>query len=165
MFQIVILKAFGICWPMGPENLTVVSIGTGTHRPRLDFKTLGFARTPKLAFHALMSLMNDTQLAMLAQMQWLGECPAPWPINSEIGTLADDSPPGGKLFRFLRYDVRIETDWLKTELGLDVSERDVVRLRTMDDPGIVRDMFSIGRLAADRFVKAEHWPAAVPQPA
>jgi uncharacterized protein len=165
LFQIVILKAFGICWPMGPENLTVVSIGTGTHRPRLNFETLGFGRTPKLAFHALMSLMNDTQLAMLAQMQWLGECPAPWPINSEIGTLADDAPVGGKLFRFLRYDVRLESDWLKSELGLDISEQDVLRLRTMDDPGIVQDMFAIGRAAADRFVKPEHWGVVNSQPA
>ena len=156
-FQLVILKAFGICWPMGPKNLTICSIGTGTHRPRLKFESLGFARTPKLAFHALMSLMSDTEVAALGQMQWLGECPAPWPINSEIGTLADDTLPGGKLFRFLRYDVRLEHDWLKSELGVDIDEADVIKFRTMDDPGIVKEIFEIGRVAAERYVKPEHW--------
>ena len=39
-------------------------------------------------------------------------------INSEIGTLAGDGPPGGKLFRFTRYDVRLEQEWLD-DLGVD----------------------------------------------
>ena len=156
-FHMVVLKPFHINWPMGPENLTIVSIGTGMHRPRLKLETLGLARTPKLAFYALMSLMNDSEMAVLTQMQWLGECPAPWPINSEIGTLADDAPPGGKLFRFLRYDLRLEQDWLKSELDINVSATDVTRFRLMDDPGIVNDIFEIGRIAADHYVKLEDW--------
>jgi predicted acylesterase/phospholipase RssA len=159
-FQIVTLKAFSICWPMGPDRLTVVSIGTGTHRPRLSLESLGFAGTPKLALHALMSLIKDTEIATLAQMQWFGECPAPWTINSEIGTLADDVLPGGKLFRFLRYDVRLERPWLNAELGINLGDRDVDRLRAMDDPATVHDLYEIGRLAAERQVKPEHWPAA-----
>ena len=157
LFQMMVLSAYRIKWPMGPNLLTVVSIGTGTHRPRLQYESLGFARTPKLAFHALMSLMNDSENHALAMMQWLGECPMPWPINSEVGTMADDAPPGGKLFRFLRYDVRLEVEWLKTELGLDVKETDLIRFRTMDDPGIVREIFEISRIAAAKHVKPEHW--------
>ena len=130
---------------MGPDKLTVVSIGTGTHRPRLSLESLGFARTPKLALHALMSLMKDTEVATLAQMQWFGECAAPWPINSEIGTLADDVLPGGKLFRFLRYDVRLEREWLNSELDINLGDRDVERLRAMDDPSSVHDLYAIGR--------------------
>lgn len=156
-FQMMALKPFHVCWPLGPEKLTIVSIGTGTHRPRLKYESLGFARNPKLAFYALLSLMSDTETTALTQMQWLGECPAPWLINSEIGTLADDAPPGGKLFRFFRYDVRLEQDWLKSELDINVSALDVIRFRTMDDPGIVNDIFEIGRVAADRYVKSEHW--------
>ena len=59
----------------------------------------------KLALHSLLSMMGDTQTLALAQMQWLGECPDPWPINSEIGTLADEMPPEHRWFRFMRYDV------------------------------------------------------------
>jgi hypothetical protein len=156
-FQIVALKAFGICWPMGPDKLTVVSIGTGAHRLRLSPESLGIARTPKLALHALMSMIKDTEVATLAQMQWFGECLAPWQINSEVGTLADDVLPGGKLFRFLRYDVRLEQEWLRSELGINLSEREVGRLRAMDDPSTVLDLYEIGKIAADRTVKAEHW--------
>lgn len=155
-------KPFKICWPTGPENLTVISVGTGTYRPRLSFESLGFARFPKLAYHALMSLMTDAETQALALMQWMGQCPAPWEINSEIGTLADDSPPGGKLLRFLRYDVRLERKWLveqkwpASRIKTDFTDSEVEHLRSMDDPEIVEKLFDIGKLAAERQVKPEH---------
>ncbi|MCC6775956.1 MAG: patatin-like phospholipase family protein [Hyphomicrobiales bacterium] len=165
LLQLISLKPFNLDWALGPDHLTVVSIGTGTHRPRLNYQELGFTRFPQLAYHALMSMMKDTENLVLAQMQWLGECPMPWTINSEIGTLAGDGPPGGKLFRFLRYDVHLETDWIRDNLGLTVPERDVQRFRTMDDPSIVQSIYEIARIAADKQVKAEHivGPAATSQ--
>jgi hypothetical protein len=156
ILQMISLKPFKLCWTPGPENLTVMSIGTGTFRPRLKYQDLGFTRFPQLAYHALMSLMTDAEMLILAQMQWLGECPAPWIINSEIGTVAGDGPPGGKLFRFLRYDVRLEAEWLRDQLGLKVSQRDVERFRCMDDPTIVQDIYGIAGVAAEKQVLPEH---------
>jgi len=157
LFHLATLAPFNIRWPTGPDRLTVISVGTGTHRPRLSYKNLGFARFTKLAFHALISLMTDAEMLVLALMQWMGECPAPWPINSEIGTLAGDAPPGGKMFRFLRYDVRLERDWLARELGYHASEQAVTRLRGMDDPELVHELYKIGSLAAEKQVKTEHF--------
>jgi hypothetical protein len=159
-----VLKAFGIRWPLGPERFSVTSIGTGTFRPRLKYEDLGFTRYPQLALQALMSLMTDAETLTLAQMQWLGECPMPWRINSEIGTLAEDGPPGGKLFRFLRYDVKLETDWLERELGLKISASDVARYRCMDDPGIVQSIYDIAKVAAARQVQPEHFVPREPAP-
>ena len=159
LFLMTQFKSFGLSWPASPEKLTIVSVGTGSHRPRLSFEHLGFARFPKLAYHALLSLVNDAKMQVLAEMQWMGECRSPWVINSEIGTLGNDAPPGGKLFRFLRYDVRLETDWLAQELDIKVSERDVFRFRCMDDPGIVHEIYEIACIAAERQVRAEDWMA------
>ena len=156
LFQMATLSPFKIKWPTGPDRLTVVSVGTGTYRPRLSYKSLGFARFTKLAFHALISLMTDAEMLVLALMQWMGECPAPWQINSEVGTLASDLPPGGKMFRFLRYDVRLEKDWLARELNYNVSDDTIVRLRGMDDPAAVQELYEIGRRAAEKQVKLEH---------
>ncbi len=157
LLQMTMLKPFQLCWPLGVDNLSVTSIGTGTFRPRISYRELGFTRFPQLAYHALMSLMTDAEVMVLAQMQWLGECPAPWVINSEIGTLAGDGPPGGKMFRFMRYDVRLEKDWLANELGVDVTAADLARFRCMDDPSIVRDIYEIARRAAEKQVKPEHF--------
>jgi hypothetical protein len=156
LLQMVSLKPFHLCWAPGPQNLSVTSIGTGTFRPRLKYQDLGFTRFPQLAYHALMSLMTDTEVMVLAQMQWLGECSTPWVINSEIGTLAGDGPPGGKLFRFTRYDVRLEQDWLN-DLGVTVADADLARYRCMDDPTIVPHIYEIARQAAEKQVKPEHF--------
>ncbi len=156
LLQMTMLKPFRLCWPLGPDKLSVTSIGTGTFRPRLSYRELGVTRFAQLAYHALMSLMTDAEILVLAQMQWLGESPAPWVINSEIGTLADDSPPGGKMFRFVRYDVRLEQEWLK-RLGVTVADRDLARYRGMDDPTVVEAIYKIAQKAAEEQVKPEHF--------
>jgi hypothetical protein len=92
-------------------------------------------------------------------MQWMGDTLTPWIINSEIGALCNDAPPGGKYFRFLRYDVRLERDWLESKLGISRSQREVERLRPMDHPGIVHDLYEIAKVAAEQQVKEEHWQA------
>jgi hypothetical protein len=165
-----ILKPFNINWEMGPDKLTVVSIGTGGHRGRLVPDELGNFRTTKLALHALTSLMNDMQSFILMQMQYLGKCLTPWTINSEIGTLCDDAPPQGKMFTFMRYDVRLELPWIEQELGDEVekefgrklTEDDVIRMRSMDDPTIIPDIYKLGRIAAKKQVKPEHWLGDLP---
>ena len=159
LLHLATLKPFGICWPTGPQNLSITSVGTGSHRPRLSFETLGFARFPKLAYHALLSMMNDSETMVLALMQWLGECATPWEINSEVGTLCDSIPPGGKMFRFARYDAKLEEGWLSSKLGRAVSAENLERYRRMDDPTIVGDLYKIGCELAEQQVDPKHWAA------
>jgi hypothetical protein len=156
LLMMAVLEPFGVRWPLGADKLTIISVGTGTYRTKLSFAELGFAGTLKLALRALVSLMGDTESLALAQMQWLGECPMPWEINSEIGTLANEVPPGGHWFRFLRYDVRLEPKWLDENLGLKFSEDELTKFQGMDDPGIVKRIYEIACMAADKQVKREH---------
>ena len=156
LFLMTTFKAYGLCWPTGPERLLVVSIGTGTYRSRLSLAEMRYIRAIGLAIRALSALISDGSGLVLALMQWLGECPAPWVVNSEVGDLRNDGLPGGKLFRFLRYDVPLDRPWLAETLDLKLSERDVTRVRRMDDPGTIPLAYEIGRRAAERQVKAEH---------
>jgi uncharacterized protein len=149
------LKGFNIGWPAGPDNLRIVSVGTGTYRTKLSFKELRWFGPLKVTLRALLSLMGDMETLALAQMQWLGECPRPWQINSEIGDLAKDAPPGKKWFHFLRYDIRLEQKWIEVNLGQKVSEQEVERYRQMDDPGIIRAIYDLARLAAEQQVQLE----------
>jgi hypothetical protein len=163
------LDAYKIRWTAKPDQLTIVSIGTGSHRERIIPEQLGLGRTSKLAISALKSLMDDVQTFVLTQMQYLGECPAPWWINSEIEDLSKEKPPGDKMFRFLRYDVRLEGKWIETlreqfgtekfdqTFGRRLTDIDVIRMRGMDDPTIIKDIYKLSRIAAKQQVKAEHW--------
>jgi uncharacterized protein len=149
------LKGFGIEWLLGPENLGIISVGTGTYRTKLSFNELRWFGPLKVTLRALMSLMGDMETLSLAQMQWLGQCPRPWEINSEIGDLKLDAPPGRKWFHFLRYDVRLEKQWIEEHLKVKIDERDVERYRQMDDPGIIQPIYDLACIAAERQVQLE----------
>ena len=157
LFMMTQLKPYGLCWKTGREKLTIVSIGTGGYRQRLDHASLGRMQNITIALHALRTVMDDSQGLALALMQWFGHSPTPWLVNSEIQDMLHDLFPAGPLFRFLRYDVRLEADWLEERLGVNLSEKDLARLRTMDDPDSIPLAYDIGRRAAEMQVKAEHW--------
>jgi hypothetical protein len=169
LFLMTVLDAYHIGWKADPDNLTIVSVGTGSHRDRVVPEELGMAGTAKITYRALMSLMNDIQRFALTQMQYLGECLTPWWIDRELGALEKERPADGKRFRFLRYDVQLELPWIEKELGDEVekvfgrrlTEIDVVRMRSMDDPTIIKDIYRLAQIAARKQVKAEHWPGEI----
>ncbi len=161
LFQMATFKPFGICWPTGPDRLTIASIGTGTHRAHFSYEESGFTRFAQLAYYALMSLMTDAESMILAQMQWLGECLTEWKINSEVGSLCGEQPQGGKMFRFMRYNIELEVDWLREELDINVSQAEVERYRSIDNPAIVETIYQIAKIAAEKQVKPEHWSGFV----
>jgi uncharacterized protein len=163
LFHMTQFERLGLRWPTGPDKLTIVSVGTGSHRPRLSFEKLMVARFLRLGLQALISMMHDAQQSVLAQMLWMGETPTPWKINSEVGDLHDDAPAGGKMFRFLRYDVRLETDWLDRWHGIKLGAREVERIRQMDDPSIVPVIYEIAQAAAKQQVRSDHWDVLLSQ--
>ena len=165
LFLMTMLNAYQLRWKATPNDLTIASVGTGSHRDRVVPEELGLGWTAKITYRALMSLMNDIQTFAITQMQYLGECLTPWWINSELNALEKEAPASGKMFRFLRYDVRLELPWIENELGDAVekefgrklTEADVVRMRSMDDPTIIHDIYKLAQIAARKQVKPEHW--------
>jgi Patatin-like phospholipase len=154
LFLMVTLKAYGICWSLGLKNLTIVSIGTGSYRRRVKPEHLGFMQPISLAYQALSSLIDDTQSQSLMLMQLLGKSLVPWSINREVGTLAGEK--GGRLFKFVRYDVRLERDWLDANYEGTISDEELVALREMSRPEIIPLAYEIGRQAAKKQVRPEH---------
>src|SRR5256885_12678414 len=152
LFMMTQLKPYGLCWETGADKLTIVSIGTGGYRQRLDRAALGRMQNITVALHALRTVMDDSAGLVLALMQWFGHSPTPWLVNSEIQDLLHDLFPAGPLFRFLRYDVRLEADWLVEHLGMKLSEKDLARIREMDNPDSIPLAYEIGRPGAERQV-------------
>jgi len=158
LLMLVTLKQFGLCWTLGAENLTIVSIGTGSFRTKLSFGELGNPLTRQLTLveRAILSCVNDGQNLTLAQMQWLGECPMRWPVNSEIYGVEDNCPPGGPWFRFMRYDMGLDPTWLLEKLGRKVDQAEAARLQAMDNHEVIQTLYDIGCRAAEMQVKPEH---------
>ena len=143
LLMLVTLLQFGICWDLGANNLSIISVGTGWFRTKLSFNELGFAGPLKLAVQAMLSAIGDAQNLALIQLQWLGQTSQRWEINSEIEGVEGNPPPGAEWFLFQRYDVSLELEKLR-HFGLDYQEADAIRLQQMDSLGIIKELYDIG---------------------
>jgi hypothetical protein len=162
LFLIAAIPQYGFSWPIGAENMTIVSVGTGSFRATLTLSQLPVVlRNVGMSMHALASQINDAQQLVMMLMTWVGQCPISWPVNSELGDMGAVAPPGGTpLFRFLRYDVRLEADWLTRELGVNVDERTLSSYRRLDEPKNIPALYELGRRAAEKQILREHLTAS-----
>jgi len=158
LFLAATLPSYRLSWSLGRDNLTIVSIGTGSYRPRLTYKDLQRIYSINLTIHALSAQISEAQQLILTLMMWLGSPSAtPWTINREIGDLSDTPPPYHQaLFKFLRYDILLEKDWLQKELGRFVSQKRLASYRQIDVPDNVAALYELGVAAAEKQLKLEH---------
>jgi hypothetical protein len=150
-----LIPAYGLNWNSGPDQLLVVSVGTGSFRPTLSEAEARKSTALMLALKSLGAIISENQNLVLTLMSFFGQSPVAWPINLEIGDVGPVMPPGGKLFRFLRYDARLEEKWLAQELGERLAPEAILRLRRMDDPTNLETLLRLGRAAAARQILAK----------
>ncbi len=148
-----IMPCHNIGWSLGADKLTVVSIGTGSYRVRTDARALRRGSSVNVALLSLVQQISENQQLTLSLMSWLGLGGARWPINSEVGDLTGTEPPFGAQFRFLRYDVKLEADWLAETLGVSVAPRELKQIRRFDDPDAIALLYDIGSRAAKVQIK------------
>ncbi|WP_263374233.1 patatin-like phospholipase family protein [Granulicella aggregans] len=150
-------RAFGLQWKVGPENLILLSIGAGQYRRRLPAGAKPPFTAGGLALRALMDTVADGQLLALTLLQWFGDTPEPWPINSELGDLAGEIFGGRALLRFQRYDLPLEAAWLREHLNLHFTDRQLTAMRRIDNPAGMKEIHAIALRAAELQVKAGHF--------
>ena len=148
-------QAYGYGWRTGGGNLTLVSIGTGTHTPTR--KVSSFLRLPSSlqAISALESIMADTAWHAQAVLQWLGTSSNPWTIDAEAGDLNTESPASEPLFHYERFDLLLDADWMKSELGKRLSAKELRMYAAMDRPETAERLLAIARDAAKSQVTPE----------
>jgi len=152
------LKAFKLRWPTGPDNLKIVSVGTGTHRKRMGSnRQWSILDVFRVAIPSLRTVIDDAELQSLMLMQWLGDCPQRWWINSEILEMPDDQAPHGALFRFFRYDMRLEQAWVKEQLNIDVEPSLLNRIRELDEVRLMQKSYELACAVAEQQVRPEDW--------
>jgi hypothetical protein len=101
----------------------------------------------------------DSQQLILTLMSLLSESPTPWPINAELGDLGSIVAPRGALFRFLRYDIKLEEEWLRGAVGKSVTPQQLRQMRRLDDAASMPLLSELAAEAARRQVKAVDWSA------
>jgi predicted acylesterase/phospholipase RssA len=159
MLMLAGISGYGLNWPLGEDNLFIVSIGTGSYRLRSD----GRGISAQQAVTALSGVIGDGEALTLTLLQWMSASSNPWKINREIGDLSGDYLGHSQglakpLLRFRRYDVPLEADWLKEQLARNFSRAELDRLRDFTDARNVDQLYEIGSEAAKKQIRAEHLP-------
>ena len=155
LFLIATLKEFPYRWQLGEENLSLVSIGTGTYTKRYDAKKiagknlLGWAQMIPELFMEDANYLNQTIL------QYLSNSPTARTIDSEILDLKDDLLTEKPALHYVRYNVLLEENELNG-LGLNFNQKQLESLRKMDEAKNKDTLYDIGSKAAAKFIKPEH---------
>lgn len=150
LFLTAVLPPYNLRWKTGADDLFVLSIGTGSYRPKLTTREAQRSPALLLAINALAAQISDNQELTLTLMSWMGDSTLPWPINSELGDLKGAAPPFGNLFRYHRCDIKLEQDWLAQHLGLTLAQDDILSLRQMENANNIPLLYSYGCEAARR---------------
>jgi hypothetical protein len=159
MLMLGTLKGYGFHWPVGADRLMLLSLGTGATPFKSTQQLLKRQPAVVLAIAALRSLMNDSDQLGQTLLQWMSNSPTPWPIDGEVGNLADDVIGEKSLLHYLRYDAPLVQGWLAQELGLQLEQAEIESISAMDRPENGARLLQIGQQAAARQVSAEHFPA------
>jgi hypothetical protein len=159
LLMLATLEGYRLQWPLGPDNLLLVSVGTGDGEQALSPERVMGMPAAQQGMRALTALMTDCDALVRTMMQWLGQTPNATPIDREIGDLSRDTVGGRKWLSYVRYNATLEGEWLRQQLGLDIEDVDAANLRSMDDPGNVDLLADVGTMAAAVQVQPGHLPA------
>jgi hypothetical protein len=156
LLQLATIPAHKYAWPAGADRLRIISVGTGARRDRMSLDTARRAPAAQLGIAALASMVTDSSNQVLTMLHMLGRTHSPWVLNSEIGDLGGFTLSPEPLFGFERYDVKLDRDWLKRELGLGIGLDEITAVSAMDNCDALPLAYEIGTAAAVKFVKPEH---------
>jgi predicted acylesterase/phospholipase RssA len=148
------MGGYRINWPMGENNILVVSVGTGSADVEIRRSEVAAAH----AFRSLLSLMDDVAGLQETLLQWMSASPRPRKIDSELGTLDGDLLGGTPLLSYVRYDVNLGAAGVTELLGADAASIPIENLTAMDAPENMRDLQRLGIAAGERDVQGQHFP-------
>jgi predicted acylesterase/phospholipase RssA len=153
------IKGYAFNWEMGPDEILVVSLGTGRKSADIGISEGLEATSLAHAMRALSSVMDDCGDLVETTMQWLSQSPTAREIDRELGKVEPAVGASPRL-SYLRYNVRFEADWFREHLGIDWPDKDVAALAAMDEPANMPKLDQVGKIAGTRLIKDEHFPPA-----
>lgn len=152
--QLVTIKGFGAEWPLDPDKLLLVSVGTGSAQPGTSRSWFAGSH----AIKALRSLMDDCAESVETILQWLSNSRTARHIDASMNDLELDLLAGRPLLNYLRYNVELDRNWLKDNLNKDLSDGDARKLQAMDRPENMPSLSELGIQAAKLQIDESHFP-------
>jgi hypothetical protein len=152
LFLLATMQAYAFRWPVGPDRLLLVSVGTGVWDRVDDAADVASGKLWDWASRVPGMLMDDSSWQAQLMLQWWSNSATPWQIDRELGDLRGDVLGQRELLSYLRYDVRIEPECLRL-MGMEDLAKSVAELHRARQRGLARRVRSHrprGRRAYDR---------------
>jgi patatin-like phospholipase/acyl hydrolase len=155
LFLMATSDPYRLCWPVGREQLLLVSVGNGTSTGTESHLT---PTEMNIFYHA-----NSIPAALMASAQheqdllcrMFGETMEGEPLDGEVDDLKGRGIPGAtKLFTYLRYNAELSREGLK---WLGLSHINPSHVQQWDSINFVDEMREIGAAIGRRKVKADHF--------
>lgn len=157
MLMLATLKGFGLDWPLGPEKLSLISIGTGSRIVKRNPKSWKNRLAMFNGLTSLQMMMDDAGSLNETLLQWMSNSPTAREIDKEIGDLGSDCLGGTAQFHYLRYNALLNPTWVG-KIGMTITEKQARSLAEMDDAGNIELLARIGEKAGSDHVKETHFP-------
>lgn len=149
------LDGYRVRWPMGADELLLVSVGTGAKDPSMAPARLAAEN----AIKAVLGLMDDSAVLMETLLQWMSASPTARVLDRELGDLRNDTLGPAPLLTYLRYNVVLDAAGVAA-LKPGVPADAVQSLSAMDDPDNMPLLRELGELAGRQQVRGADFPAA-----
>ncbi|MEM6261919.1 MAG: patatin-like phospholipase family protein [Bacteroidota bacterium] len=154
LFLLTTLKGFPYRWPIGKENLSIISIGTGSATMARPFHEVMEFGAFRWATSIPDYFMDDAKSWTQVMMQYLSNSPTAKVIDREIGDLSQDLLI--EAFDYQRFNIDFKKESLDTlGLKIDFTPSLIESLREMSNAKNVDLLYEIGKKAAEQEVKPE----------
>jgi len=179
------LASYKLAWRLTPEDLLLISIGTGHHRTKVAREDRRILRGYKaslarligrtliedieeasFAVQTLRGLVGDSEVFALQILQALSNPRFCWLINSEIGSLdeelfAANGALDGPVMSFQRYNLPLEMNLLAAEFDIAAPLAQRQSLTEIDNPDKMDELYTLGTEAAEKQVSRRDFAAFV----
>lgn len=159
-YQMATAKPYGVNWATGPDQMLIVSVGTGgaaRARPGLQADDLWLLDHAKNLPGAL---MNAASAGWDMACRVVGECRFGEPLDREVGDLVclahggNTTTTGPKQFAYVRYDPDVSAEGLD---ALGLPGIDPKSVQVMDSVDHIHAIQQVGRTYAEKMVRPAHW--------
>jgi hypothetical protein len=153
-FKTVTLSGYNINWPVGKDNILLISIGTGWRKPLIDIDRYRRMPSWEKSKEALAGMIQETVQQNIVTLQALSAPRKPRYINSEIMSMENMRWVGEPLLTYQRCDASMEDDDVRQALGLQGRQAKRIKSITkgmlqMDNASKnnLRDLYALGLAA------------------
>lgn len=157
LLMVATLKGFPFQWPMGEDNMLIVSVGTGSKNFKKLVGEIDKAWLGVWATNIPEMLMQDASWQNRLVLQWLSQSQTAESMDMEIGNMDGDLFGEKPLLSYLRYNFSFSEENLNAlDLGKVYDAKAVNEISDMAKAKNKEELYKIG-YAASTVIKPEHF--------